>query len=60
MTHGLFDNLTIRQVIIGLGFKYMETFWSSEEDVLDMLVNKAPLSTIRILTLDDLDTCEKL
>ena len=55
------DNLTIRQVVTGLGFKYMETCWSSNgEDVLDMLVCDAPLSTIRILTLDDMEICEKL
>jgi len=57
----LTDNLTIRQVVTGLGFKYMETYWSSNgEDVLDMLVCEAPLSIVSILTLDDLDTCEKL
>lgn len=61
MMHTSIYNLTIRQVVIGLGFKYMETEWSNNgEDVLDIVANQAPLSTIRILTLDDVDTCEKL
>jgi len=61
LTHNFIGEMTIRQVIIGLGFKYMETFWSSNgKDVLDILVHNAPLSTIRILTLDDMDICEKL
>ena len=59
LTHSLISELTIRQVVIGLGFDYMETEWSDNgNDVLDILVHQAPLSTIRILTLDD--TCEKL
>ena len=61
MRHNSIPNLTIRQVIIGLGFNYMETEWSDNgEDVLDILVNHAPVSTIRILTLEDVDICEKL
>jgi len=61
LTHRSIADLTIRQVIIGLGFNYMETCWSSNgNDVLDMLVHNAPLSTIRVLTVDDMDICEKL
>ena len=61
LTHRSITDLTVRQVIIGLGFNYMETCWSSNgNDVLDILVQNAPLSTIRILTLDDMDICEKL
>ena len=61
LTHNLISDLTIRQVIIGLGFNYMETEWSyNGEDVLDILAHHAPLSTIRILTLDDVDICKKI
>ena len=50
MTHGLIDNLTLRQVVVGLGFKHMETMWSPKgEDVLDMFVSQAPSSMIRVL-----------
>jgi len=61
MQHNFIPNLTIRQVVIGLGYNYMETEWSDNgEDVLDIIAHKAPLSTIRTLTLDDVDMCEKL
>jgi hypothetical protein len=61
ITHTSITHLTIRDVIIGLGYKYMETLWSyNGEDVLDILAHQAPLSVVYIHTLDDLDTCEKL
>ena len=61
LTHNSIRDLTIRQVVIGIGFNYMKTAWSDNgEDVLDIVAHQAPLSTIHVLTLDDLDTCEKL
>ena len=59
ITHTTIKNLTVREVIIGLGYKYMETVWSDNgDDVLDILAHQASLSTVRVLTLDDI--CEKL
>jgi len=61
MTHISIKHLTIREIVIGLGYKYMETVWSDNgEDALDILAHQAPLSTVRVFTLDDIDICEKL
>ena len=60
LSHTMIQHLTVRQVIDGIvSNKCMETKWSNE-NVLDMIVHKAPLFKVRVLDLDDVDTCEKL
>lgn len=57
LSHTIIQNLTVRQTINGIvPNEYIET----EDDVLDMLVHKAPLFKVRVLDLDDVDMCEKL
>jgi hypothetical protein len=62
LRHTVIFNLTVRQVIKGIvSNEQMETIWSDNgQDVLDMMVDKAPLFKVRVFDLDDVDMCERL